>query len=373
MKNNIPSEKIVPFIEEKLHLKFESLIDKKGVLVRKQGDGIVLDSTDDMSVIVRMSDTTTDRSGEVLIPEGCDYSEYMNNPVICLFHDYSILPVAKVTEIQVTDKSIFAKIKFGSTEKCKEIYQLVKDGILSATSVGFVATEELIKGTRQFTQYIKDNATRLTDVENINKIITKWTLLEDSFVSIPCNQNALVLAKTYTSEDMINKLAKLNKIDLKEAMDNEDDYVELDKKEEEVAIEKIEDAGSKPEEAFTQTEITKPQDVMPSQEIKEVSVESVESEEAINDNLIIHADTCECKECMDKKGCSKKEVEDKPEPIEEPKVEVKEEVIEEPKEEKVEEVEEVEEKVWKVISEPIDNLVKKQLEIAQKKIKGKLI
>ena len=390
MKNNIPSEKIVPFIEDKLHLKFESLIDKKGILVRRQGEGMVLDSTDEMSVIVKLSDMTTDRSGEVLVPEGCNYDEYMNNPVVCWSHDYSVIPLAKITEIQVTDKSIFAKIKFGTTEKCKEIYTLVKDGILSATSVGFVATEEIVKGTRQFAQYIKDNASRLSDVDNINKIITKWTLLEDSFVSIPCNPNALVVAKTYASEDMMIKLSKVNKIDIKEIMQKED----------EIKPEDIEDAGSTQEEAFSKTEVTPVNEVMPSQEVPEEAIKEVEQVE--EDKPITHAETCECKECSAKKGCAKKEEEvvESEEVVEETKsIEVVENVVEvkvesqtieavntevtevikttgdsveDIKVEVVVPVEPIVERFWKVISEPIDLLVVKEMDMIEKKKKGKI-
>jgi hypothetical protein len=370
MKNNISIDKIVPYLEDKLHVKFESLINKKGVLIRKQGEQIVIDPKDEMCVIVKLSDTTTDRSGEVLIPEGCDYSEYMNNPLVCLFHDYSILPVGKITELQVANNSIYAKIKFATTEKCKEVYQLVKEGILSATSVGFVATEELVKGTRQFNEFIKNNTHRLSNIENINKIITKWTLLEESFVNIGCNQNALVIAKSYCSNDMINKLAKVNKIDLKEIMEGNTESntpevigetvetviesnvvsevkteeiepcTEEVKKEVEVAVEEIEDAGTDVgEEAFTPTEVTPPTEVMPSQEIKEEETEETEVIEHNPDNS-----NCECEDCKISK--ERKAEYDKA------KEEVKEEV-----------------KYWKVLSRPVEILKKEAILKKKGKIK----
>lgn len=213
MKNQIQADKIIPFIEEKLHLKFSSLShDQKAFLVRKQGSGIVLDPKDEQSIIARISDIATDRSGEVMLPEGCDYSDYMNNSLVCWQHDYSVPPIAKITEIQVTEKSIFAKIQFGTTQMCKDFYQLVKDGILSACSVGFIATEELYAGTSEFKAFVQKNIARLTDTDSIQKIITKWTLLENSMVNIPCNQNAVVIAKSMSGipdrvKDAIEKSA----------------------------------------------------------------------------------------------------------------------------------------------------------------------
>ena len=410
MKNNIDIDKIVPFVEEKLSVKFESLIGKKGVLVRKQNDlGIVLDKTDESSIIIKISDTTTDRSGEVILQDGLNLDDYLKNPIMCWGHDYSIPAIAKITELQKSNNATYAKVKFGSGKTCQDYYNLVKEGILSACSIGFVSTREIVKGTREFVNFIKENSVKygLSNIENIKKIITESTMLELSLVNIPCNQNALVVMKSLNIEDdLTNKIIKANKWEVKsegntetntpevvseaisEAIiesnvvsDVKTEEVEADvntcidkgcdeevvdkpkedvkevidiekvEKEVEVDISVIENAGGTPEEAFSPTEITPENEI--DQVIKEV--EPVEEpKEEVKEVEHTEDDNCECEECKIAK--QRKAEYDK--------------AKEEESKEETKYIEVVEiKKYWKVLSRPLETLKKEAILKKKGKIK----
>lgn len=206
MKTHISAEKIIPFIEDKLSVKFQQVASGSMVQRKTNESGLVLDPSEENTVIAKISTIDCDRSGEVVIPEGMDAKDFGQNPVTCWGHDYSEPPVGKIVKLQATDTAIYAKIVFGSTDRCKEIYTLVKEGILSSCSIGFVATEIIEKGKKGFNEFIQANMSRLGDVSNVKKIISKWTLLENSIVTLPCNQNAVVVMKGLgISEKMIKE------------------------------------------------------------------------------------------------------------------------------------------------------------------------
>lgn len=149
----------------------------KGFLERKEGEIIGIASTD-----------TPDRDGEVIKQEGWDLTNFQKNPVLLASHNYHEFPIGKATDIAVQDgKLIFKAVFSEATEKAKEAYALVKEGILSAFSVGFIPRE-----------YDQKEA----------GIITKAELLEISLVAVPANPAAVVLAKSFSEQNEENELAK---------------------------------------------------------------------------------------------------------------------------------------------------------------------
>ena len=148
-----------------------------------------------------------DRDGEVILQSGWDLNNYMQNPVLMLMHNYQEFPVGKVTEIGVKDGKLqFTAIFSNATEKAKEAYALVKEGVLSAFSVGFIP--------RNY-----DGNT-----------ITEAELLEISLVPVPANPQAVVLAKQFQEKNEIARYIVKNFLveDVKEA----EPVVEAPKKEE---------------------------------------------------------------------------------------------------------------------------------------------
>lgn len=135
----------------------------------------------------------TDRHGEVVKQDGWDLKNFLNNPAFMLSHNYEDFPIGKVEDIRVEDNKLKFKAVFTeATQKAKEAYQLVKEGVLNSFSVGFIPKE--------FDEKNRD-------------IITKAELLEISLVAIPANPNAIVVAKSIkknelAEEMLVNWLAK---------------------------------------------------------------------------------------------------------------------------------------------------------------------
>lgn len=122
---------------------------------------------------VLASTSAVDRQGDSVDQMGWDLKNFLSNPVILWAHNYSELPVAKATDIKITDAGLECEFEFASAEgnpKAQQVKTLFEEGFLNAVSVGFIPKER------------KGNS------------ITKSELLEISIVPVPANQEALRLA-----------------------------------------------------------------------------------------------------------------------------------------------------------------------------------
>jgi HK97 family phage prohead protease len=158
------------------------------------------------TVTAIISTGSIDRDGEVLNPGGMDKSNFDKNPVVPWSHDSGSPPIGKALWTKASPSrnptKILAKVKFATTERAEEIWQLFKGGFLNAFSVGFKPLE----GHRPTPDDIKKNP----NLANARFIFDKWELLEFSPVTVPANAEALALAvksKSITlSDDMIEVL-----------------------------------------------------------------------------------------------------------------------------------------------------------------------
>jgi HK97 family phage prohead protease len=121
------------------------------------------------------SDATPDRQGDVLLPEGCDLTNFKRNPVLLWMHRAD-MPVAKAIEISASSRGVVALAQFpdeGVDEQADKVYRLIRSGVVNSVSVGFmpIKSTPLPKGGSKF---------------------TRWELLEVSFVSIPANPSAII-------------------------------------------------------------------------------------------------------------------------------------------------------------------------------------
>ena len=148
------------------------MLKLKGLLERKENEIVGIASTE-----------TPDRDGEIIKQSGWDLTNFKANPVLLLFHNYQELPVGKITDLSIEDGQLKFKAVFSeATQKAKEAYQLVKEGILNTFSVGFIPREW-------------DKAD--------GSVITKAELLEISLVPVPANPEAVVIAKGLTKENSL--------------------------------------------------------------------------------------------------------------------------------------------------------------------------
>lgn len=146
---------------------------------------------DQLKIVGYASTADTDRVGDVIVPDawtkgGLD--NYQKNPILLFNHNYS-QPIGRATGLEVDSNGL--RIEAEISKSAGATYGLVKDGVLSTFSVGFM---------------IKDaDYNQTTD----GYIIRDAELLEVSVVSVPCNQAATFsVSKSFKDE---KELAEFNK------------------------------------------------------------------------------------------------------------------------------------------------------------------
>ena len=128
------------------------------------------------------STTDIDRQGDV-VPASvweAGIKNYLKNPIILAQHDYDD-PVGRMVQHRVDSTGLWVKARISAAA---EIFNLVKDGVVTAFSVGFrVMDAEYNAATELF-------------------VIKQLELVEISIVSVPANQNTLFsLSKAFNDAD----------------------------------------------------------------------------------------------------------------------------------------------------------------------------
>lgn len=142
----------------------------------------------DNEIIGIASSESGDRDGEIIRQEGWDLKNFEMNPVLLASHNYYEFPIGRVTELKIEGGRLYFKAIFSeATQKAREAYAMVKEGVLNTFSVGFIP--------RQYDA-------------NDSSIITRAELLEISLVSVPANAEAVVIAKGMKENTLANALVK---------------------------------------------------------------------------------------------------------------------------------------------------------------------
>jgi len=137
------------------------------------------------------STADTDRAGDVILPEAWSkggIESYKKNPIILFNHNYN-KPIGRATAISVTDRGLEIDAEISSADL--ELQQLIKDGVLTTFSVGFMIKDaDYISATDGF-------------------LIKDAELYETSVVSVPCNQDATFsLSKSFDSKQEYDEYVK---------------------------------------------------------------------------------------------------------------------------------------------------------------------
>ena len=105
---------------------------------------------------------------------------YLANPIILAHHEHDD-PIGRMIEHKIDTKGLWIKARISAAA---EIFSLIKDGVVTAFSVGFrVLDAEYNSATELF-------------------VIKELELIEISVVSVPCNQDTLFsLSKSFDNED----------------------------------------------------------------------------------------------------------------------------------------------------------------------------
>lgn len=113
--------------------------------------------------------------------------QYVKNVKLLYGHDWKEV-IGRVTELFEDAHGLYFKAKVSMTERGKEVLQLIKDGALNQTSIGYVTEKS---------SYRHDNVRVLEEVK----------LHEISVVPFPANENAYILGvKQQVPSDEIKTL-----------------------------------------------------------------------------------------------------------------------------------------------------------------------
>lgn len=137
--------------------------------------GWVKATDDDRTVNFTISTGAVDRDMDTIDPAGWDLRAYKKNPVVLWAHDYSGLPIGRATVTQSRDR-LTAVAEFPTHPFADTVFQMVKEGFLNATSVGFRPTKFAFNEDRKGVDFLQQE------------------LLEFSVVPVPANPEALVEA-----------------------------------------------------------------------------------------------------------------------------------------------------------------------------------
>jgi HK97 family phage prohead protease len=151
-------------------------------------------SGDGPDVTARISTTSVDRDGDVLLPSGIRTEAFKRNPVVLLNHDKDRW-LGKAINIRTNSNSVTADMAFAKRPETHPenaewipdtVKSLMQQGVLSAFSVGFIVRDG---GVRMATDKDKERFGF-----EVRQVITDWELTEFSVVSVPANQDALAIS-----------------------------------------------------------------------------------------------------------------------------------------------------------------------------------
>jgi hypothetical protein len=135
---------------------------------------------DEQTFWARVTSDAVDRQGDIVVSRGGDWASFMANPIVTSEHGHGgALPIGKIVEVVVRDHEVLCKFKLAKTTAGKEAFQLVRDGMLNATSLGFDPQAEPIR------------------LKTGGKKYTKWLPLEIALTGVPACQNCLILRGTH--------------------------------------------------------------------------------------------------------------------------------------------------------------------------------
>jgi len=131
-----------------------------------------------------ISTAAVDRSGDTVAVNGWQLENYRKNPVVLWAHDPTILPVAKASNIRVDGGKLKATAEFATRDisgLADAVFQSLKQGFLSAVSVGFAPLKYAFSEE---------------DGRSFGIDFLQQELLEFSVVPIPANAEALIESRS---------------------------------------------------------------------------------------------------------------------------------------------------------------------------------
>jgi HK97 family phage prohead protease len=130
-----------------------------------------------------ISTNGVDRMGDVIDQGGWRLENYRRNSVVLWAHDASMLPVAKASNVRIEDGKLKARATFATRDisgMANAVYEMLKQGFLNATSVGFAPIKYAFS----------DANDRKFGIDFLQQ-----ELLEFSICNVPANADCLIEAR----------------------------------------------------------------------------------------------------------------------------------------------------------------------------------
>lgn len=171
------------------------------------------------SVVAYITTDRVDEEGEVVVPEGIDFSRFKKTGTVFYNHDYAA-PCGVCVNIRHADNGIIATTKFPARPEgyegkwlADEVFAMFASDppIVRSFSIGFAYIQTRQPNQKDFKRY---------GTEDIKRIVSKSRILEYSVAPLPMNEDALatqVYKKLKRDEDsseiVINPQASLDYLD----------------------------------------------------------------------------------------------------------------------------------------------------------------
>jgi len=140
--------------------------------------------------VAKITTDSLDRDNEVLLPTGMDATDFLKSPTVFWNHDYN-RPLGRAVSLKQGRDEWTAKTVLAERPKNHEgewfpdtVLSLMQQGVVRGVSVGFKPTQ-----TRNPT---KADRNRFGD--DVQRVFSRWKILEYSVAPLPANQDALVEA-----------------------------------------------------------------------------------------------------------------------------------------------------------------------------------
>lgn len=152
------------------------------------------------SVLAYITTDRVDEEGEVVVPEGIDFSRFKKTGTVFYNHDYAA-PCGVCTSIKHTDRGIMAVTQFPERPEgyegkwlADEVFAMFASDppIVKAFSIGFAYTQVRQPTKKDFDRYGRDD---------IKRIVSKSRMLEYSVAPLPMNEDAIAVQVTKQLND----------------------------------------------------------------------------------------------------------------------------------------------------------------------------
>jgi len=195
MKWRIPLKALAPCLPPDLTEELRSFVPDDGnAMVVRKAAADTSTPLGDKECEQYVSTRDVDRDSEILDPMGAVLSEFKRAPQVLWGHNYALPPIGSDRKIEADEYGIRAVTQYADTELANDLWSLRRDGHLNTASVGFVPLKSVDNGAEGWSKLTEKLGARWgmapAKFEPVQRVYTKWLLLEHSDVSVPANINA---------------------------------------------------------------------------------------------------------------------------------------------------------------------------------------